>query len=298
MIKSVFYEQNLICLPIKIKSDCEYVRVKTLLLLCLCGCTDAALQSRGKVWKKGLGIIETRLGCLWQDLFTVFLARAYISCLDFPFCSISLLSLSHTANPHCGTPLPRLLCAIHPGRRVFLHLKLPWAYGEGESHKVAEESSTQWAPQAVPTDREGLNTTESLVSKRGNEVKCFSSPDKQLAPGPPGKINASLPLTCTDTTFSDTSNCRSWGVASVTLTKNAIRQRVCDDVETNRRLTGWCLSPAGGRGLRAHHTDRDRCFPVLQGNHTPRSARSGRCCQNMYFLSADLFWRKVSCWRL
>lgn len=49
MIKSVFYEQNLICLPIKIKSDCKYVRVKTLLLLYLCGCTDTALQSRGRV---------------------------------------------------------------------------------------------------------------------------------------------------------------------------------------------------------------------------------------------------------
>lgn len=49
MIKSVFYEQNLICFPIKMKSDCKYVSVKTLLLLCLRGCADTALQSRGKV---------------------------------------------------------------------------------------------------------------------------------------------------------------------------------------------------------------------------------------------------------
>lgn len=49
MIKNVFYEQNLICFPIKMKSDCKYVSVKTRLLLCLRGCTDTALQSRGKV---------------------------------------------------------------------------------------------------------------------------------------------------------------------------------------------------------------------------------------------------------
>lgn len=69
---------------------------------------------------------------------------------------------------------------------------------------AAEETAIQWTPQPVPTDREGLSTTESLVSKWGDEVKCYSSPDKHLAPVPPGKINASLLLTCTDMMFSDT----------------------------------------------------------------------------------------------
>lgn len=52
MINSVFYEQNLICLPIKIKSDCKYVSVKTLLLLCLYGHSSAEQEES---WKEEPG---------------------------------------------------------------------------------------------------------------------------------------------------------------------------------------------------------------------------------------------------
>lgn len=83
--------------------DCKYVSVKTLISLVLHGCIDKAVRNSGKVWKKSLGNIETRLCCLWQDLFIVLFARAYISSPSFPLHSISLLSVSHTATPRCVT---------------------------------------------------------------------------------------------------------------------------------------------------------------------------------------------------